>query len=446
MGKKILLYGTLFIIASYFLFAGLVAAQPFLVPLVTAMVLAFLVLPIANKLEQKGWNKILATTVSTLALLVVVAGFSLMLFQHIKRFTSDWENIQEQLQERLVDFTKFLEDNTPLNNVNLNFGGMVPQGEDERQAAEGARRQGDGQQGDGQQQEGGQQEGGQQEGGQQEGGQQEADEQEEDGEQQEADEQEEDGEQQEADEQEAEAMDLEEAAQAVGEQVMTTVGAVFGFLADLLITFVYIFLFIHFRGRFREFILRFFPHRQRQEVSEIISSSSVVSRRYLAGRLFLMVILAVLYYTGLAISGLENALFIALISAALSIIPIVGNFIGYFIALFVSLLTNGEFGQIIGISLTFIIAQFIDTYILQPIVLGDKVDVHPFFIILTVILGNEVWGVMGMVLAIPLFAIITVVCRHVPALNPFGYLFSKKDIEETEESRRDKIEFDGEGG
>jgi predicted PurR-regulated permease PerM len=392
MGKKILLYSALFIVASYFLFAGLVAAEPFLVPLITAMVLAFLVLPIANKLERRGWSKALSTIVSTLALLVVVAGFSLMLFQQIRSFTDDWDEIQEKLEERLVDLSKYIEENTPLNNVSFNFGsrGNEDKEEDERDQ---------GTQGDNRRQQ--------------------------------VEEPEEQEEEETEGQEEEDELKMEEAAQAVGEQVVTTVGAVFGFFGYFLITFVYVFLFIYFRGRFREFILRFFPHPRRREVNEIISKASVVSRRYLAGRLFLMVILAGLYFAGLALSGLENALFIALISAALSIIPIVGNFIGFFIAVLVSLLTNGELGQIVGISITFIIAQFIDTYILQPIVLGDRVDVHPFFIILTVILGNEVWGVMGMVLAIPLFAIITVVCRHVPALNPFGYLFSKKDIDET---------------
>ena len=407
MGKKILLYSALFIVATYFLFTGLVAAQSFLVPLATAMVLAFLVAPIAVKLEERGWNKALATFTSTLALLIVLAGFLFMLFQQIRNFTEDWEEIQVQLQEKLVQASKFVEESTPLNNVSFGFG----QGGDDKNGDN-----------------------------QQENRRQEQNREDQGDDQAEGTEQGEEGDEEDGEEEDEERM--EEAAQAVGEQVMTTLGAVFGFISYMLITFVYVFLFIYFRDRFKEFVLRFFTHRQREEVSEIITSSSTVSRRYLAGRLLLMVILAGLYFAGLALSGLENALFIALLSAALSIIPIVGNIIGYFIAVVVSLLTNGEIPQLIGITITFAIAQFIDTYILQPIVLGDKVDVHPFFIIMTVILGNEVWGVMGMVLAIPLFAIITVVCRHVPALNPFGYLFSKKDIEETQESKNQKRELE----
>ncbi len=397
MGRKILLYSALTIIALYFLFAGLVKAQVFLVPFATAMMLAFLVVPVTVKLEKWGWPRILATIVSTLTILLVLVGFLFLFFLQIRDFSEDWEEIQEQLQERVAEVSSFLEENTPLENVGFDLGPGSKSKEENGQEADGNGNRA-----------------------------------------METQEQEEGMNGQE----EQEEKEEQEEAEAVGEQVVTTVGAVFAFLGQFLLTFVYIFMFIYFRGRFKEFILRFFSHDKRAEVAEIIASSSVVSRRYLAGRLFLMVILAGLYYAGLAISGLENALFIALISAALSIIPIVGNFIGFFIAVVVSLLTNGELPQVMGITVTFIIAQFVDTYILQPIVLGDQVDVHPFFIIVTVVLGNEVWGVMGMVVAIPLFAIITVVCRHVPALNPFGYLFSKKDIKETRESREDKKRMD----
>ena len=421
MGRKILLYSALTIISLYFLFAGLVKAQVFLVPFATAMMLAFLVVPVTVKLEKWGWPRILATIVSTLTILLVLVGFLFLFFLQIRDFSEDWEEIQEQLQERVAEVSSFLEENTPLENVGFDLGpGSKSKEENGQQEADGngnqaMETQGQESEGNGNQA-------------------MEAQGQEDDVNGQE--------EQDEQDEQEEKEEEEQEEAEAVGEQVVTTVGAVFAFLGQFLLTFVYIFMFIYFRGRFKEFILRFFSHDKRAEVAEIIASSSVVSRRYLAGRLFLMVILAGLYYAGLAISGLENALFIALISAALSIIPIVGNFIGFFIAVVVSLLTNGELPQVMGITVTFIIAQFVDTYILQPIVLGDQVDVHPFFIIVTVVLGNEVWGVMGMVVAIPLFAIITVVCRHVPALNPFGYLFSKKDIKETRESREDKKRMD----
>ncbi len=362
-GKKILLYPALTLIAVYFLFTGLVKAESFLVPLITAMVLAFLMFPIANRLEKWGIPRVLATIASLLILIIVIGTYVTIIFSQIKGFADDWEEIQVRLEETIDEISEYLIENTPLEKEHLN---IYTRDDDKN-------RQDDG---------------------------------------------------------------IPQNPGNHRRQALTMMGALFGFLTQTLIIIVYIFLIIHFRHRFREFILRFFPQKKREEVAGIISTSSSVSRRYLAGKLLLMVFLTILYFTGLIISGLENALLISLLAAALSIIPVVGNFIGYCLALAVSLVTTGGMGALIGITLTFAIAQIIDTYILQPIVLGPKLDVHPFFIILSVILGYEIWGIMGMVLSIPVFAMITVVCRHVPALHPFGYLFSKGSVD----SPRDKQE------
>lgn len=406
-GEKILIYSAVTFAGLYFLFHGLVAAGPFLIPLLTAMVMAFLMLPISYKLEYWGFKRIWATITSTLILLILTLGFFFVVFLQIRSFTEDWERIQEQIQIRSQEIAAFLIENTPLEPEHLD--GFIPSQQDDNSQVPIEQHEGNesleqsqavqhqGQNGQSQNE-------------------------------QAIDQNNEENTENNEEENQEENEGPE--AQDMGQQAITVVGAVLSFITDFIIVFVYVFLFIHFRDRFKNFILRFFPKDKREEVAITISRSSSVSRGYLAGRLLLMVILTVMYYTGLAISGLENAFLISLLAAALSIIPFVGNFIGYFIAIAVSLLTDGDTGQILGITITFIVAQFIDSYILQPIVLGGKVNVHPFFIIVSVILGFQIWGVMGMVLAIPIFGMITVVCRHVPALNPLGYLFSNKDIEE----------------
>lgn len=92
-----------------------------------------------------------------------------------------------------------------------------------------------------------------------------------------------------------------------------------------------------------------------------------------------------------------------------------------------SLVTNGDVGGVIGITATFTIAQIIDTYILQPIILGKKVGVHPFFVILSVILGYQVWGIIGMVVAIPVFGVLAIILRNIEATSPLGFLLSNKE-------------------
>lgn len=216
----------------------------------------------------------------------------------------------------------------------------------------------------------------------------------------------------------------------VAKQAVGVLGGAAGFLTDFLITFVYIFFFIQYRKMFKKFILKLFAPEKQQEVKTIISKSASVVRHYLVGRLLLMVVLFVLYALGLWISGVENFIVVSIIAAILSLIPFVGNLLGYLLAMVMGIFSGGDMSILIGVTITFIVIQFLETYILQPLVLGDKLNVHPFFIILSVILGNAVWGIMGMVLAIPIFAIISVLSRNIPVFDAFGYLFSSEDEKE----------------
>jgi predicted PurR-regulated permease PerM len=218
--------------------------------------------------------------------------------------------------------------------------------------------------------------------------------------------------------------DAEDKDSKKGEQAVSVIGGAVGFLTDFLLTFVYIFFFIQYRQKFKNFILKLFKLDDKEEAKEIISKSTSVVRYYLVGRLLLMIVLVVLYALGLWISGVENFIVVSIIAAILSVIPFVGNFLGYFLAMAMGIFSGGEIFILIGVTVTFSVVQFLDSYILQPLVLGNKLNVHPFFIILSVILGNAVWGIMGMILAIPIFAIISLVCRNVPAFSAFGYLLS----------------------
>jgi predicted PurR-regulated permease PerM len=211
----------------------------------------------------------------------------------------------------------------------------------------------------------------------------------------------------------------------------SVLGSLFGFLTDFLLMFVYLFFFIHFRKKFYIFLLKLFPDEKKNTVSEILLKSADVVQHYINGRLLLMVILVVLYSLGMWISGVESFVFVSIIAAVLSIIPFIGNMIGYVLAMVIGLASGGETGTLIGITLTFLIVQFLDSYIFQPIILGQKVNVHPFFIILAVIVGNAIWGIIGMVLSIPVIAMITIIVRHVPELEAFAYLLSngKQDTE-----------------
>ena len=212
-----------------------------------------------------------------------------------------------------------------------------------------------------------------------------------------------------------------------GERAAGFFSQVMSFFADYLITFIYIFFLLNYRHRFRQFLLRLFSDERQNEVEHVINRSAKVTQHYLVGKLLLIAFLAILYAVGLGISGVSNFILISLLAAIFSLIPYIGNIIGFGMAMTFGYLTSGETSVLIGIIITFSIAQFVESYILEPYVVGDQVDLHPFFVILAVIIGEAVWGVPGMVLSIPVLAIINVVLINVGPLHPFGFLLSKKD-------------------
>lgn len=211
-----------------------------------------------------------------------------------------------------------------------------------------------------------------------------------------------------------------------GKKAAGFLNSVMSFFGTYLLTFVYIFFTLNYRKHFKKFLLRLFPDDNRERIHKIISNSANVAQEYLVGKLILIVFLAIFYSIGLGISGVNNFILVSVLAAVFSIIPYVGNVIGFGMAMIFGYLTSGNPMVLIGISLTFFIGQFVESYIMNPYIVGDKVDLHPFIVILSVIIGNLVWGMTGMIVAIPVLAIINVVLLNIEPLQAFGFLLSKE--------------------
>ncbi len=197
------------------------------------------------------------------------------------------------------------------------------------------------------------------------------------------------------------------------------------FMGAYLITFIYTFFLLFYRNHFKVFLLSYFEEQKRKEAAKVLERSANTVQDYLIGRLILMAILAVLYTVGLGFSGVDNFLLVGVIAAILTLIPWIGNIIGFAMAMVFGYLTSGDISVLWGIVITFTVSQFFESYVLQPYVVGDKVGLHPFFVILFVMLGGAIWGLVGMVLAIPVMAMLTVILKNVESLKQLGFLFSK---------------------
>jgi predicted PurR-regulated permease PerM len=115
----------------------------------------------------------------------------------------------------------------------------------------------------------------------------------------------------------------------------------------------------------------------------------------------------------------------------LEIVPFVGNLTGTALTVVMALIQGGDLNMVIGILVVYGLVQFIQTYLLEPIIVGAEVSINPMFTIIGLVAGEMIWGIGGMILAIPLLGITKIVFDHIESLKPFGYLIgSEKKIGE----------------
>ncbi|TYP75234.1 AI-2E family transporter [Aquimarina intermedia] len=212
--------------------------------------------------------------------------------------------------------------------------------------------------------------------------------------------------------------------------VSDTVNPLFGVVGSFFLILIYIYFFLFFKEHIHKAILNFFSASHQKAAKNALHNAAIVCRQYFIGKMVLIIILAIIYYTGLQIIGVKYALFLACFAALLSVIPYVGNIIGAGLAILLGMVTEGltPVSVIIGVGITFTIAQFIESYILEPFVIGNKVGLNALFTILAVVFGGALWGIVGMVVAIPLVGILKVLFDAIPWLAPIGTLIG--NIEE----------------
>ncbi|HJS56387.1 MAG TPA: AI-2E family transporter [Chitinophagaceae bacterium] len=194
------------------------------------------------------------------------------------------------------------------------------------------------------------------------------------------------------------------------------------FIIDFILVLVYIFLFMFYRKRIKTFILHLVSPEQKKNAETIIYDIEKVSKQYITGLGLMIVCLWIMYSIGFSVVGVKYAVLFAIICGLLEIVPFVGNLTGNLLAVSMVVIQGGGIGMVLGVVITYLVVQFLQTYLLEPLVVGAEVNINPLFTIIILVLGELVWGIPGMVLAIPLLGIFKIICDHVQSLKPYGYL------------------------
>ena len=200
-------------------------------------------------------------------------------------------------------------------------------------------------------------------------------------------------------------------------------------ITDLFLTFVYAYLFLYYRSHLKRFILKLVSNDNRTKARDLMEDSADVALQYLAGKFMLIGMLAVIYAIGLTLLGVKYGIFYGVLAALLSLIPFIGNMIGAMFPIIMAVVYN-DTTTALGVIILFGVAQFIESYLLQPLVVGKKVNINPMMTILIAVLGGMLWGVPGMIVAIPYLGIIAIIFSRIEELKPIGFLLSNEEEED----------------
>lgn len=154
------------------------------------------------------------------------------------------------------------------------------------------------------------------------------------------------------------------------------------------------------------------PHDLRSTVSRLATQSDSMLSAFLRGQLLVMTALGSIYALGLTIIGLPFALLIGFIAGLLSFIPYLGTLIGVMLAAILYLAEFQEWFGLWQVGLVFLIGQSLEGYVLTPLLVGDKIGLHPVAVIFAVLAGGQLFGFVGVLLALPVSSVLVVLIRE----------------------------------
>ncbi len=156
------------------------------------------------------------------------------------------------------------------------------------------------------------------------------------------------------------------------------------------------------------------PRNHIETVSRLAKESDEVLGAFIRGQIAVMIALGVVYAVGLSVVGLKLGLLIGIVAGLISFIPYLGATTGVVMAVLAALVQAQGFDLklLVLVGVVFTVGQLLESYVLTPRIVGDKIGLHPVAVIFAVMAGGQLFGFLGMLLALPAAAVINVLLRY----------------------------------
>jgi predicted PurR-regulated permease PerM len=170
---------------------------------------------------------------------------------------------------------------------------------------------------------------------------------------------------------------------------------------------------------FSRIVLTISPDSQMGKIKVILTHSHELLRRYFLGVALQSMIMASMVGISLYVLGIQNAFLIGLFAGMVNVIPYLGPLLGASLGILIAITTSLHmdfeaqlFPLLYKVVMVFAGAQLVDAFVVQPNVLGSSVKAHPLEIFIVILMASTIGGVIGMVLAIPVYTILRVIARE----------------------------------
>lgn len=217
---------------------------------------------------------------------------------------------------------------------------------------------------------------------------------------------------------------------STGLLVRKTVNNTAAFMAGLLATTVFTFLFLIYRDGLTMAFMTFSPEKNRDRVLKMFKSVQQVGQKYLFGMLFLTIVIGLANSFGLMIIGIDNPFLFGFLGAALAIIPYIGTTMGAVIPVIYAFVSYNSIWTAVAVAILFWGVQLVSDNFLTPRIVGGSLQINALTAILSLFIGAAVWGLAGMILFLPFAAMLKVVCEEFEQLKPIALIIGEQNKKE----------------
>lgn len=217
--------------------------------------------------------------------------------------------------------------------------------------------------------------------------------------------------------------------QSSGSFVSNVISGTTATISQMTLVVVYTFFMLSYRNKFKAFLYRTTPTNNHTGYRTIIHKMMSVVPQYLIGLFSSALILAAINSAAFALIGIKQAIFLGTFVALLNIIPYIGPLVGFLGVILFALFTYSPM-HALGVGAVFMVVQFLDNNILTPSITASRIKLNGLTAIMGIVLGGMIWGVVGMVLALPVLAMIKIILQNTAGFEPFAYLMGTDDTDE----------------